>query len=53
MFYLLWIVIIPLPQKKKETAKDTLTKVTELIASTGSACGKVALFLPLLAKVFQ
>ena len=39
--------------EEKETAKDTLTKVTELIASTGSAAGKVALFLPLLAKLFQ
>ncbi len=39
--------------EEKETAKDTLTKVTELIASTGSAAGKVALFLPLLAKIFQ
>ena len=39
--------------EEKETAKDTLTKVTELVSSTGSAAGKVALFLPLLAKVFQ
>ena len=36
-----------------EIVKDTLTKVTELVSSTGSAAGKVALFLPLLAKVFQ
>jgi hypothetical protein len=39
--------------EEKETAKDTLTKITELVASTGSAAGKVALFLPLLAKIFQ
>jgi hypothetical protein len=39
--------------EEKATAKDTLTKVTELVASTGSAAGKVALFLPLLAKIFQ
>jgi hypothetical protein len=26
--------------------------VTELVASTASAAGKVALFLPLLAKIF-
>jgi hypothetical protein len=39
--------------EEKQTAKDTLTKVTELVASTGSAAGKVALFLPLLAKIFQ
>jgi hypothetical protein len=39
--------------EEKEIVKDTLTKVTELVSSTGSAAGKVALFLPLLAKVFQ
>ena len=39
--------------EEKEIVKDTLTKVTELVASTGSATGKVALFLPLLAKIFQ
>ena len=39
--------------EEKEIVKDTLTKVTELVSSTGSPAGKVALFLPLLARVFQ
>ena len=46
-----------LPELKPTLSNSELiinaAKITEKVASTGSAAGKVALFLPLLAKVFQ
>ncbi len=42
-----------IPEEEKPVIKDTLTKINDIIKSSGSTAASLAAYLPFIAKIFQ